>query len=409
MAFNEGFNFRATLAFVTDPADTQHCPLESAYPTTAGGVTFGWEYTNSTANDRDRSDSVDARLAGIVFHTNNRDGVPQQAVFRVDLPATGDYEIAAAFGDMGGATTNHYAQFQDTTTEISTVTDASIASGAFVDASGVERTSAADWVSNNVKIEHTFASTIFRLALGQPTTTSGNSIVAHLSINDVAAGAVVAVPLAETVAQAFAPAVAAGAFAVIPLATTETTALAPTVAEAAAVAVPLAETVARAFAPAVQGNIGVSATTRAAVFASETAEAFIVLVTIDHDDLSLPIRVCSDAVDMESRGNTFTAMPFERELPGEDDTGVSAGTLAIQNVSLEITEAIRSINTPPSVLLEVVRAADPDTVEMSFDNMRIAEVRWDALIVSATVDDENFLSEPYPKDSFTPGLFPGVF
>lgn len=153
----------------------------------------------------------------------------------------------------------------------------------------------------------------------------------------------------------------------------------------------------------------VAPATKAALYAQETAEAFIVLVTIDHADLATPIRVGSDAVDTISRGNTFIAMPFERELPGEDDSGVSAGSLSIQNVSREIAEAARSISTPPTVLMEVVRASAPDTVEMSFADMRMREVRWDALVVEAPVDLENFLAEPYPKDSFTPGLFPGVF
>jgi hypothetical protein len=153
----------------------------------------------------------------------------------------------------------------------------------------------------------------------------------------------------------------------------------------------------------------VTDTTRAALYANETDQVFITLITIDHENLSPPIRVCNDAVDLVSRGETFVAMPFEDEKPGDDDSGVAAGSITIQNVSLEITQAIRSISTRPSVLIEMVRAAAPDVVEMSFPDMEIREVTWNSLTVTAPVGVENFLDEPYPKDSFTPGLFPGVF
>lgn len=153
----------------------------------------------------------------------------------------------------------------------------------------------------------------------------------------------------------------------------------------------------------------VTPTTRAALLAPESAEAFVTLVTIDHPDLAAPIRVTNAGQDIVSRGETFVAMPFVDEKPGEDETGVTAGRLAIQNVSREIAQAIRAVFSPPSVLIEVVRAADPDAVEMSLDGLSIREAGWDSLVAEASVDSEDFLSEPYPKDSFTPGLFPGVF
>lgn len=153
----------------------------------------------------------------------------------------------------------------------------------------------------------------------------------------------------------------------------------------------------------------VSPAAEQAALAESSDEAFITLITIDHSDLSQPIRVCNDGQDLVSRGATFIAMAFHDEKPGDDETGVTAGRLAVQNVSQEIVLALRSITSKPSVLLEIVRASDPDTVEQSFDGLRISEASWDVLIVEAPVDSEDFLSEPYPKDSFTPALFPGMF
>lgn len=84
----EGFNFRSTLAYVTDPSDTQFCEENFTYPKTAGGVTFGW--TVRTNNDRNRSTGVDARLAGIVYTSNNGSS---QRTFRVDLDNATDHDF----------------------------------------------------------------------------------------------------------------------------------------------------------------------------------------------------------------------------------------------------------------------------------------------------------------------------
>lgn len=41
MSVDVGFDFRATSTFVTDPANCTYV-IDDLYPTTRGGVTFGW-------------------------------------------------------------------------------------------------------------------------------------------------------------------------------------------------------------------------------------------------------------------------------------------------------------------------------------------------------------------------------
>lgn len=153
----------------------------------------------------------------------------------------------------------------------------------------------------------------------------------------------------------------------------------------------------------------ISATSQAELLAQTSGEAFIALVTIDHADLAEPIRVCRDGVDTTSRGETYVAMPFELERPAEDDSGAGVARLSIQNVSQEITAAVRAMTTPPSVTIEIVAASDPDTPELTLEGFTLREARWDALVVEGTLDLEDFLGEAWPKDSFTPGNFPGIF
>ena len=94
-SWQQGFNFRSTAAYVTDPANTTHVLATTAYPTKGGNATFGWQNT-SLVQSRDRSTGVDPRLAGINYANN---GSP--ATFYVDLPSAGSYNVSLAMGDQG--------------------------------------------------------------------------------------------------------------------------------------------------------------------------------------------------------------------------------------------------------------------------------------------------------------------
>ena len=153
----------------------------------------------------------------------------------------------------------------------------------------------------------------------------------------------------------------------------------------------------------------VSLTFRQAVNAEETGEAFLILITIDHADLAQPIRVSSDAVDTESRGETFHACPFDLSLPDDPDQGSAAARISIDNVDRDIVIALRSISTAPSVTMELVLASDPDTVEASFEDFELKHADYDALVVQGDLSIESFMSEPFPGDIFSPACFPGVF
>jgi cellulase/cellobiase CelA1 len=155
--------------------------------------------------------------------------------------------------------------------------------------------------------------------------------------------------------------------------------------------------------------VTLSAATLQGVFAQETDEAWLVLLTIDHADLGSPIRVGSDAVDTVSRGNTFIAFPFRLALPTDEHGQLPRARLQIDNVDRQIVDTIRSIGSAPSVLMEIVRAAAPDTVEASWPDFVLDNATYDALTVSGALTLGLLAREPYPADNFTPSTAPGVF
>ena len=105
-----------------------------------------------------------------------------------------------------------------------------------------------------------------------------------------------------------------------------------------------------------------------ALTAQETGRALIMLVTITHDDLSTPLRVSSDSVTTPSNGENFIAYPFQITLPDDPDDGFAAGKFIIDNVSRDIVKAIREIQSPPNVRIDLVMDDDPDTIYVTFDD-----------------------------------------
>lgn len=167
-AFSIGLNFRATSSFVTDSTNETYV-IGDAYPTTRAGVTFGWESGFTLTNIRNRNASNDRRIAGTHFDGEG------DAIFRLDLPSTGLYEIRLGLGDPGGNAAG--GVMKDNTTTLFTIATVS-SSLNILDATGVARTQA-NWPSQNAAVQHTFASTILRWHVGGG---SGNCGTCHIGV-----------------------------------------------------------------------------------------------------------------------------------------------------------------------------------------------------------------------------------
>lgn len=166
-----GINFRATSGYVTDAAGETYS-LGEAYPTTRGGVTFGWS-VNLTSQTRDRFTTGDRRLAGLAFTNSLSD------YFRIDLPAAGLYDVHLAMGDHGNMQQCRW-DLKDTTSILKsygTVTH-DVPAANYCDASDVIR-SEANWPSQEIKTTQTFATTQLRL---QCATTTFYDVVNHIRV-----------------------------------------------------------------------------------------------------------------------------------------------------------------------------------------------------------------------------------
>jgi hypothetical protein len=88
--------------------------------------------------------------------------------YRIDLPATGQYSIRLALGDATSNQTGLKCELLDNTTVFATPVNNGnlLPAGDYIDATGVIRTSEADWTANNAAVLRTFTSTIFIIRVG---------------------------------------------------------------------------------------------------------------------------------------------------------------------------------------------------------------------------------------------------
>ena len=169
--------------------------------------------------------------------------------------------------------------------------------------------------------------------------------------------------------------------------------------------------------------MSISLNFREAAYAQETGRVLICLITIEHDDLSEPIRLSTDptqrieeyttASDVVygtiSREETFLFFPIRIGLPNETESGPGDMTLEIDNVHRTYVETIRSISSPPRIMVEMVLDNALDTVEATWPEFLLTNISYDSTIITGTLKLETLEREPFPSGTFTPSGFPGMF
>ncbi len=157
------------------------------------------------------------------------------------------------------------------------------------------------------------------------------------------------------------------------------------------------------------------------MFSPDADATLITLLTITGAGISEPIRIAdnytgriSETADevmygVSSRGNDFMFLPVEISLPTEEVSGNPRCSITIHDVTRVLMPYIRSINTAPNVLIELVLSSSPDILEASFLGFKMSSVSYNANTITAELAVESMSVEPFPQHSFTPAYFPGLF
>ena len=166
-----------------------------------------------------------------------------------------------------------------------------------------------------------------------------------------------------------------------------------------------------------------SVAARAALFAQESDNTLVTLLTFTGTGISPAIRLCdnftqriSDGINDEeimyglvSRSNNYIFLPFQITLPTEEAQSIPRAQLRIDDVTRYLTPTIRSITSPPNLLIELVLKTTPNVVEASFSGLQLASIGYDANSMTADLSLPSLILEPFPGGTFTPSYFPGMF
>jgi hypothetical protein len=147
----------------------------------------------------------------------------------------------------------------------------------------------------------------------------------------------------------------------------------------------------------------------AEIFAQESGDPFLTLVTLSHPSFASDIRLVNNTVNITSRGNVFTAFPMKIRLPMDDGETQRDFALEMDNASLELIEEIRTVTTRISVKFEMILASLPDDVQMSQEDLAIVSLNYTARRISARIAMDSFLGVEITSEKYTYTNFPGIF
>ncbi|MCL4502052.1 MAG: DUF1833 domain-containing protein [Deltaproteobacteria bacterium] len=136
---------------------------------------------------------------------------------------------------------------------------------------------------------------------------------------------------------------------------------------------------------------------------------YVLLTCARADDPGDILRLVLKSTDLVSRGETYTAFPFDISVPDDSADQPPQASLTISNVDRRLTEFLESSLSPITVSIEIVQGSDPDTVEAAWTDLTLRNVKYNQGSAAGQLTYEKLASEGYPKGLFTPAYFQGMF
>jgi hypothetical protein len=146
---------------------------------------------------------------------------------------------------------------------------------------------------------------------------------------------------------------------------------------------------------------------KAQLFAQESNDPFLALITLTHPTFTA--RLVNNSSDITSRSLVYTALPMTVRLPVDDGESARDVEIAFDNVTRELIQSFRSVTTEIGVKIEMVLASMPDIVQISFEDLVIRTISYDAKKISARLVLDSFLGVEVTSERYTPALYPGMF
>jgi hypothetical protein len=147
----------------------------------------------------------------------------------------------------------------------------------------------------------------------------------------------------------------------------------------------------------------------AAVTAPETEKVFLHLLTLEVEGGAV-LRFVDNNQNIVSRGNEFFAAAFTIILPEQTGDAPRPCRLAIDNTDLAIFQAIKqAAGREVTATVCVITADNPDAYERGPLKYRLRNARATKETIEGEVYDFYLSDRKFPKDTYTPEDFEGMF
>lgn len=141
--------------------------------------------------------------------------------------------------------------------------------------------------------------------------------------------------------------------------------------------------------------------------ARESADAGLCLLTVYHPMMET-YRFVRNTEDITSRGDVYTACPFDLDILNDNDQPPRA-TLTFQNVDRAIGIQLAQLVGPPQVTIEVISSAHLDDPIMLAARLKLKNVNVDPLVLSGDLLRVDDSSEVCGTKRVVPAQFPALF
>jgi len=139
-------------------------------------------------------------------------------------------------------------------------------------------------------------------------------------------------------------------------------------------------------------------------------ESPLILIEIDHEALTQPVRVVNDMTDVTSNGNLYIAYPFKCVLPDDYENQLPKARIVIDNVGRELMYWIETTGggQNSSCTFKQILRSNPDIIEWQI-TMNLYNVQVTMESVTAELGFENLFSKPAISRRYRPDTSPALF
>ena len=145
-----------------------------------------------------------------------------------------------------------------------------------------------------------------------------------------------------------------------------------------------------------------------ALFESSSGTAWFFLLTITPVG-GAPINLVNNNEPVTSNGVVYLPYPFMLTLPLDTGDKIPNITLTIDNVDQSLTDAVRELELAPAIRVQLVTSAFPDLVEKDLNFLKLRNVSYDAMAITASLEIASVWARKFPSEIVDPVKYPSLF